>query len=134
MVVEAIQYNEKVLSHYVSHAFVIMPNHVHVLVSPRVPLPKLTKSLKGITAKRANAMLIRIGTPFWQEETYDHEVRHQREFERIRYYIENNPVRAGLVQEGCQYRWSSASWPTWGSSADVASAPPPPTRPVPNNL
>ena len=60
-------------------------------------------------------MLIRIGTPFWQEETYDHEVRHQREFERIRYYIENNPVCAGLVLEACQYRWSNASWPTWGS-------------------
>lgn len=52
----------------------------------------------------------------------DHEVRHQREFERIRFYIENNPVRAGLVQEVCQYRWSSAGHGELGSPADEASA------------
>ena len=124
LVVEAIHYNAQVLAHYVLHAFAVMPNHVHVLITPRVPLPKLTKSLKGITAKRANAMLARTGCPFWQEESYDREVRQDREFERIRFYIESNPVRAGLVQEACQYRWSSAGWATGGSPADEASAPP----------
>ncbi len=43
-----------------------MPNHVHMLATPSVPLPKLTKSLKGITAKRANTMLTLTGKPFWQ--------------------------------------------------------------------
>ena len=100
-----------------------LPNHVHVLLTPGVPLAKLTKSLKGITAKRANAMLAQTGSPFWQEESYDREVRNQKEFERIRFYIESNPVRAGLVQEASQYRWSSAGWATGGSPADEASAP-----------
>ena len=68
MMVEAIQYNARILGHYVLHAFVIMPNHVHLLATPAVALPKLTKSLKGITAKRANAMLGLTGSPFWQEE------------------------------------------------------------------
>jgi hypothetical protein len=54
MVVEAIHYNADVLAHYSLHAYVVMPNYVHILVTPFVPLPKLTKSLKGITAKRAN--------------------------------------------------------------------------------
>ena len=118
MIVEAIQYNSSVLGHYVSHAFVVMPNHVHLLATPAVALPRLTKSLKGITAKRANAMLALTGRPFWQEESYDHRVRHAREFEKIRNYIEGNPVRAGLVREASEYRWSSAGWATRGSPAD----------------
>ena len=50
MIVEALEYNARVLGHYVLHAFVIMPNHVHLLVTPAVPLPKLTKSLKSVAA------------------------------------------------------------------------------------
>ena len=110
MLVEAIQYNAATLRHYVLHAFVVMPNHVHVLITPVVPLPKLTRSLKGITAKRANAVLGLTGIPFWQDETYDHLVRDGREFERIRNYIEDNPVRAGLVKDASAFRWSSAGW------------------------
>src|SRR5579871_1031672 len=117
MIVEAIHDNAKVLGHYLLHAFVVMPNHVHLLATPAVPLPKLTKSLKGITAKRANAMLDLTGKPFWQEESYDHLVRDTREFEKIRNYIEENPVRARLVREASDYRWSSAGWATGGSPA-----------------
>jgi putative transposase len=108
MVVEAIHHNAHVLSHYVLHAFVVMPNHLHLLLTPAVALPKLTKSLKNITAKRANQMLGLTGHPFWQEEGYDHLVRDDREFERIQLYIETNPVRAGLTTEASEYRWSSA--------------------------
>jgi len=39
MVVEAISYNARILKHYVLHAFVVMPNHVHLLVTAEVPLP-----------------------------------------------------------------------------------------------
>jgi putative transposase len=110
MIVEAIDYNANTLAHYSLHAFVVMPNHVHLLATPRVALPKLTKSLKGITGKRANTMLALTGRPFWQEESYDHTVRHEREFEKIRSYIEENPVRAGIVGKAGDYRWSSAGW------------------------
>ena len=123
MLVEAIQYNAETLRHYVLHAFVVMPNHVHLLITPAVPLPMLTKSLKGITAKRANAVLGLTGIPFWQDETYDHVVRNEREFERIRNYIEGNPVRAGLVKDTSAYRWSSAGWATGGSPADQGVCP-----------
>jgi REP element-mobilizing transposase RayT len=112
MIVESTQYNAGILGHYVLHAFVVMPNHVHLLATAAVAVPKLTKSLKGITAKRANAMLALTGRPFWQEKSYDHLVRHARELEKIRNYIEWNPVRAGLVKEPSEYRWSSAGWPT----------------------
>jgi len=123
MVVEAIHHNATVLAHYTLHAFAVMPNHVHLLVSPLVPLPRLTKSLKGITAKRANHMLGLTGSSFWQEESYDDWVRDQRELERIRLYIEQNPVRAGLVREAGEYRWSSRGWATGGSPADQGVRP-----------
>lgn len=110
LVVHAIHYSERVLGHYVLYAFVVMPNHVHLLISPNVPLPQLTKSLKNITASRANALLKRAGNPFWQRESYDHEVRSEGEMERIRCYIESNPVKAGLAEEPGLYRWSSAGW------------------------
>ena len=100
MIVEAIHYNAGILGHYLLHAFVVMPNHVHLLATPAVALPKLTKSLKGVTAKRANAMLALTGSPFWQEESYASLVRNEPEFEKIRNYIEENPVRAaGLVRK-----------------------------------
>jgi hypothetical protein len=68
-------------------------------------------------------MLAMTGSAFWQEESYDHLVRHEREFEKIRNYIEENPVRAGLVTESNEYRWSSAGWVTGGSPADQGVRP-----------
>jgi putative DNA methylase len=126
MVVEALHYNAEVLDHYRLHAFVIMPNHVHLLATPAIELPKLTKSLKGITAKRANLLLSLTGQPFWQAESYDHLIRSDVEFNNIRKYIEENPVRAGLVTEAREYPWSSAGSRTMasrGSPADPGSAP-----------
>jgi putative DNA methylase len=109
MIVETIQFNANILGHYRLHAFVVMPNHVHLLATPAVALPKLTKWLKGATAARANAILGLTDNPFWQEESYDRLVRYEREFEEIRNYIEENPVRAGMVREAREYRWSSAA-------------------------
>jgi putative transposase len=93
--VEPIHYNGDILGHYRLNAFVVMPNHVHLLATPAVRLPKLTKSLKGITAKRANVILGLTGRSFWQDESYDHVVRSEREFEKIRNYIDENLVGRG---------------------------------------
>ncbi len=79
------------------HAFVVMPNHVHVLWTPEVSLPVLIRSVKGPTARSANQLLARTGKPFWQEEYFDRLVRNDAEFCRIRRYIEWNPVGAALV-------------------------------------
>jgi REP element-mobilizing transposase RayT len=117
MVVEAIHFNAAELGHYDLHAFVVMPNHVHLLATPAVALQNLTRSLKGITSKRANAMLGLTGAPFWQEESYDHLVR-AGEFDKIQNYIEENPVRAGLAQDAAEFPWSSAGWPAGGPAAD----------------
>ena len=54
-------------------------------------------------------MLGRTGQPFWQAESYDRSVRDERESNRIEGYIENNPVKAGLVANAEDYPWSSAA-------------------------
>jgi putative DNA methylase len=50
----------------------------------------------------------RTGSPFWQDESYDHWVRGPEELAKIVRYIEENPVAAGLVSRGENWRWSSA--------------------------
>ncbi|MGH9608948.1 MAG: REP-associated tyrosine transposase [Bryobacteraceae bacterium] len=95
------------IGHYTMHSWVIMPNHVHLLLTPHVSLSKLLGSLKAMTSKRANRLLCRSGQPFWQDESYDHVVRNDDEFRRIQRYIESNPVKACLAAEPEQYPWSS---------------------------
>ena len=109
LVVEAIHYSAQHLCYYDLEAYVVMANHVHLLVWPRAAAPKFLHSLKGYTAREANKILGRTGQPFWQKESYDHWVRDSAELRRIRRYIERNPVKAGLVPRSGDYPWSSAS-------------------------
>jgi len=107
LVVEALRRGcEKQL--YDLRAFVVMGNHVHVLIRPMQRPTRVLQWLKGTTAREANLILASTGKPFWQRESYDHWVRDTQELERIVAYIENNPVTAGLVAEPSLYRWSSA--------------------------
>jgi len=107
IVVNSIRKGEE-LGHYELVAFVVMANHVHLLIWPKIAPERLLKSLKGSTAREANRLLGRTGEPFWQKESYDHWVRNPGEMEKIRGYIEANPVKAGLVQNPRDYAWSSA--------------------------
>ena len=75
------------------------------------PLSKITHQIKGATAYRANRILSRIHQRFWQDESFDHWVRNAAEGEKIRQYIENNPVVGGLVARPEDRPWSSASRP-----------------------
>lgn len=97
---------------YQLEAFCIMPNHVHVVFAP---LPRddgtyhalsvIMHSLKRHTARQANLLLGRRGT-FWQDESYDHVIRDEREFRRIIRYVADNPVKAGLVTRPGEWEWS----------------------------
>ena len=92
-------------------AYVLMANHAHVLIDPLAPLPKITHRIKGATAYRANLILKRTHSSFWQDESFDHWVRNPAEWQKIKNYIENNPVAAGLVERPGDWPWSSASRP-----------------------
>jgi REP element-mobilizing transposase RayT len=99
------------LHRYQLHAFVVMPNHVHLLATPHVSADQWLGPLKGFTAHEANRLLGTRG-PFWQEESFDRLVRSDEEFDRIRFYIEQNPVKAGLVLTAEAFLWSSAGTAT----------------------
>lgn len=108
-VLDVMRKGERELRYFDMHAFVVMPNHVHLLITPKIPLPRIMEGLKGASARKANLILSRTGQHFWQDESFDRWVRDAKEFERVREYIERNPVSAGLVASAKQWRWSSAS-------------------------
>jgi putative transposase len=95
-------------------AWVVMPNHVHLLIAPLAPMAAITKAIKGSTARQANRLLGRTGEYFWQDESFDHWIRDDAEFARVKKYIERNPVAAGLVREESLWPWSSVSAPDCG--------------------
>jgi len=81
-------------------SFCIMPNHVHLLLTLKPEAPVLFKVLQRIkryTSLKCNEILFREGA-FWEQESYDHIVRSDHEFDRILHYILQNPVKAGLVK------------------------------------
>jgi REP-associated tyrosine transposase len=111
---------------YRLEAYCIMVNHVHIVFSPFLsaehleevstptglhfisshpPLNAIMKSLKGYSAWAANRVLGRKGT-FWQTESYDHVIRDDTEFYRTVRYVLENPVKAALVKEWRDWRWS----------------------------
>lgn len=91
---------EKNLESHTVHSLVIMPNHLHVLVSMiEGKLPDLMHSWKGATAYLINQHVGRKGA-LWQRDYFDRMIRDARHFERCRRYIANNPEKAGLRNAG----------------------------------
>jgi REP element-mobilizing transposase RayT len=109
VVVNALLYGETVRRFYDLHAWVIMPNHVHAIVEPRTAMPAIMRWLKGRSSRVANQILGRTGRSFWQDESFDHWVRSAEELQALIEYVENNPVKAGLVEGKDRWQWSSAA-------------------------
>jgi len=79
--------------------FVIMPNHVHLLIQMRQGFllrKQLTETLR-YTARCVNSLLKQDGT-FWQSEPFDHVVRSEAQFEYLQQYIVDNPEKARLSE------------------------------------
>jgi REP element-mobilizing transposase RayT len=109
MVIQALHDGEHRFHRYTLHAFVVMANHVHLLVTPQVTAREWLGPLKGFTGHEAIRRLGLHATPFWQDESFDHLVRSEQEFARIHRYIEGNPVKAGIVTIPEEFPWSSAA-------------------------
>lgn len=94
-------------------AYVVMPNHVHVLIRvySKVSLSKIVHGWKSYTAKRIAAFVKEAGEPpalpVWQAEYWDRYIRNQHHFDRAIEYIHQNPVNAGLAQTAEAWPWSS---------------------------
>lgn len=78
-------------------AHVVMPNHVHALLTPKAehPLNQILHSWKSFTAKAINQALTRTGE-VWQHEGYDHILRTPDAAWAVAHYIMENPARSGI--------------------------------------
>ncbi len=101
-------------------AWCIMPNHVHVLLAqlPGFPISKIVHSWKSYSSKLANLQLKRQGI-FWARDYFDQFMKSSRQFESTITYIEQNPVKAGLVKQAEAWNYSSASATNFGQLSEI---------------
>ncbi|MBL9099059.1 MAG: transposase [Alphaproteobacteria bacterium] len=94
---------------YRLHAWCVMPNHVHALITPLADwtLSAITHSWKSFTSKKANALLGKQGA-FWAPEYYDRAIRDDAHCTNAVDYIAKNPVKANLCARPQDWRFSSA--------------------------
>ena len=94
---------------YQIHEFVLMPNHLHVLLTPapEITIERAVQFIKGGFSYRARKEL-GINRQIWQRGYVDHRVRDAQDYSRHREYIRLNPVRTHLVQAPEEYPYSSA--------------------------
>lgn len=95
---------------FLVHAFVVMPNHVHLLITVRegITLERAMQLIKGGFSREAGK-LVTLNHPFWQKSFVDRRVRDWNEFEGFRRYIHQNPVTAGLTEVAAEFAYSSAN-------------------------
>jgi REP element-mobilizing transposase RayT len=99
-------------------AWVVMPNHVHVLIRTYkgVALGRIVQSWKSYTGRRIRRMMEEgeigarrfEGKGVWMREYWDRYIRNERHFEAAVRYIHDNPVKAGLAELAEDWPWSSA--------------------------
>jgi len=95
---------------YRLQAWVVMPNHIHLVVDVwDVPLAKLINGWKGRSSREANKLLGRRGQ-FWQEDYYDTLIRDEAHLKRAIRYTEQNPAKAFLAKDARGWPCSSARY------------------------
>jgi putative DNA methylase len=94
---------------YRLHAWVIMPNHVHVVATPFAEweLARIVHGWKSYSATMANRVLGRTGA-FWSREYFDRVIRDEAHYANAVCYTTMNPVKAGLCRRPEDWRFSSA--------------------------
>jgi putative transposase len=95
---------------YQLHAFVLMPDHLHVLLTPteNSSLEKAVQMIKGGSAFRIKKELL-YQFPIWHEGFHDRWMRDESEYQPRLHYIAQNPVAAKLILTPTEYPWSSAT-------------------------
>ncbi len=97
--------------------YTFMPNHVHLLIAPGSGSSDLKTAIRGwkwYVAREANRSLGRTGA-FWQSDWFDRWSRNDAETTRMRDYIRNNPVKAGLVRRWQEHPWTHSETQAQGS-------------------
>jgi len=94
---------------YELRAWMVMPNHAHVVVWPMAghTLSDILHSWKSYTSHEINKRLPTKVVPFWQGESYEHLIRDDEDLHRCCHYTLMNPVNAGLCTRPEDWKWSS---------------------------
>lgn len=105
------------------YAAVVMPDHVHLLLSPKrdldgwpFPLVDILQCMKSATAHRINKVF-NLSGPVWEEESFDHVLRSDESLKEKCEYIRQNPVRRGLVRRAEEYPWLWVNPDLWSCGA-----------------
>jgi putative transposase len=89
---------------YKLHAFVIMPDHLHLLITPSGSVEKSVQLFKGGFSFRAKRELEWKGE-IWQSGFTDHRIRDEEDWKRHLEYIQTNPIEAGLTADSIPYEF-----------------------------
>lgn len=94
--------------HFALHAFVLMPEHFHVLITPAedIALERAVQLIKGGSAHRIGRVRD-LTFPVWQRGFTDHRIRDFDDYQAHVGYIEQNPVKRKIVDSAHDYKWSS---------------------------
>ena len=95
---------------YKLHAFVVMPEHVHVLLTPgdETTIEKAVQMIKGGSARQMNLENPQ-KFPIWHRGFHDRWIRDAEQYRHAESYISQNPVKAKLVERAEDYAWTSAN-------------------------
>ena len=100
-------YSYRKQNKFLLHEFVVMPNHLHLLITPTETIERAMQFIKGGFSHRVKAELNK-SFEIWQRGFTDRRVRDREEYEGFREYIRENPVKAGLASNPEQFLYSSA--------------------------
>jgi putative transposase len=95
-------------SAYLLHEFVVMPDHIHVLLTPKTSLEKAVQFIKGGFSFRAKKEL-GSNMEVWQKGFSDHRIRDAGDYRQHVGYVRENPVRKHLCERAEEYPYSSAT-------------------------
>jgi putative transposase len=93
---------------YLLHEFVIMPDHVHALLTPAAAI-SLERAVQFIKGGFSYKLRKEEKMPVWQQSFTNHRIRDAEDYEKHCEYVRLNPVRAKLVRDAAEYAYSSAS-------------------------
>jgi putative transposase len=94
-------------SRFLLHAFVVMPDHIHLLLtpSPEISIEKTMQYIKGGFSFQLKSKL-----DVWEKSYTNHRILNAEDYQRHITYIEQNPVRAGLIENARAFPFSSAKF------------------------
>jgi len=115
---------------YELHAFVIMPEHIHLLLTPApdITIERAIQLIKGGYSHELGGIIGR-KREVWQRGFTDRRIRNEMDFTHHRNYIHRNPVERSLVNDPREYRYCSAfpgfkldSWPSAAEAANLEAS------------